>query len=78
MVPWVPGQVERIQNELKIFVRPKDELSVRLFGIDTPELGQDPWGDRARQCISEILSSELRVSLQVSGVDFFGRAIAVD
>ena len=51
---------------------------IRLIGIDAPEIGQDPWGERAKRHLDDILSSSRSLSLEydVEKKDKFGRLLA--
>lgn len=51
---------------------------IRLIGIDAPELGQQPWGERAKRHLQDILSSSRSVSLEhdVERRDKYGRLLA--
>ena len=51
------------------------KLKVRLFGIDAPEMGQKPWGDRARAQLSSMLPNDI-VRLLVMDTDRYGRVVA--
>ncbi len=53
----------------------KRNLKVRLYGIDTPERGQD-FGVAARKALGEMLRGHL-VSLIMKDKDRYGRTIAV-
>lgn len=50
-------------------------LKVRLFGIDAPEMGQAPWGDRSRLMLRRLLP-ETGVRLKVRDIDRYGRVVA--
>jgi len=53
----------------------KSKVKVRLYGIDTPERGQD-FGTAARNALGEMLKGHL-VSLQKKDKDRYGRTVAV-
>ncbi len=51
---------------------------IRLIGIDAPELGQQPWGERAKRHLEDILASSRAVALEydVDRRDKYGRLLA--
>ncbi|MBE0426618.1 MAG: thermonuclease family protein [Nitrospirae bacterium] len=52
---------------------------VRLIGIDAPEIGQRPWGKRAKKYLENILSSSgwrVRLEFDVEQRDKYGRVLA--
>lgn len=51
---------------------------IRLIGIDAPELGQFPWGVKAKRHLEELLSSsrEVFVEFDVDRHDKYGRLLA--
>ncbi len=49
------------------------EYRTRLIGIDAPEMGQEPWGDRAREHLRKILKDlRWKVSVEV-GLEQFDK-----
>ena len=50
----------------------------RLIGIDAPEIGQGPWGERAKRHLEDIFSSSRSVSIEydVERRDKYGRILA--
>jgi micrococcal nuclease len=55
------------------------EQKVRLIGMDAPELGQKPWGQKSKQYLEDILrASGWKVGLEydVERRDKYGRALA--
>ena len=52
------------------------QVKVRLFGIDTPEMGQKPWGEQAKQALLQLLPANGAISLQVMDQDRYGRSVA--
>lgn len=49
---------------------------VRLIGIDAPELGQKPWGSRARDHLKKLLGNgAVRVSTDMEQRDQYGRIL---
>ncbi len=52
---------------------------VRLIGIDAPELGQQPWGRRAKNYLRNIIKEsdwQVRIELDVQHRDKYGRILA--
>ncbi len=57
----------------------KRREKVRLIGIDAPELGQRPWGARAKKRLREMLSvagRTVRMEFDVDRRDKYGRLLA--
>ena len=57
----------------------KRQEKIRLIGIDTPEIGQRPWGDKAKKYLETLLtSSEWKVKMEfdVDKRDKYGRILA--
>ena len=50
---------------------------IRLIGIDAPEIGQRPWGDRAKRHLEDILSSSptVYVEYDIEKRDKYGRLL---
>lgn len=48
-------------------------VKVRVWGIDAPEMAQDPWGERARDALRRLAQGE--VKLTVVDVDRYGRVV---
>lgn len=55
---------------------PNGEVKVRMFGIDAPEMGQEPWGDRSREAFRGLLPRRDPVRLRVMDQDRYGRVVA--
>ncbi len=55
---------------------PSGEVKVRVFGIDAPEMKQEPWGDRSREAMRGLLPRRDAIRLQVVDQDRYGRAVA--
>ncbi|MFZ1494967.1 MAG: thermonuclease family protein [Candidatus Competibacter denitrificans] len=55
---------------------PAGEVKVRVFGIDAPEMKQEPWGDRSRESLRGLLPRFGSVSLHVLDQDRYGRTVA--
>lgn len=51
------------------------KLNVRVFGIDAPEMGQEPWGEQSRRQLQGLLPSA-PVQLRVQDTDRYGRVVA--
>jgi endonuclease YncB( thermonuclease family) len=54
---------------------PHGLLRVRIWGIDAPEMGQEPWGYQSRQHLESLLRNR-RVLIQVEDLDKYGRVVA--
>lgn len=57
----------------------KREERVRLIGIDAPELGQEPWGERAKRKLQDIIRKTdriVRVEFDIEERDKYGRLLA--
>ena len=52
------------------------EVKVRMFGIDAPEMGQEPWGARSRDTLRGLLPLRKSITLQVRDQDRYGRTVA--
>lgn len=77
-----PGQDTRPCRVLRItdgdtFVCDGGER-VRMLSIDTPEMQDEPWGDRARDHLLTVLEVGMEVQLEVDvePVDRYGRTLA--
>jgi len=55
---------------------PSGEVKVRIFGIDTPEMGQEPWGDRSKEALRGLLLRRDSIRLRVMDQDRYGRTVA--
>ncbi len=53
----------------------KGRLTIRLLGIDAPEMGQVPWGGQSRTYLQQILPARFR--LQAYGQDVYQRQLGV-
>jgi micrococcal nuclease len=52
---------------------------VRLIGIDAPEIGQRPWGEKAKEHLKALLSSsgwKVKIEFDVEKRDKYGRILA--
>ncbi|MEZ5582455.1 MAG: thermonuclease family protein [Candidatus Competibacteraceae bacterium] len=54
---------------------PEGKLSVRVYGIDAPEMGQKPWGDESRRRLQELLPND-PIRLAVQDIDRYNRVVA--
>lgn len=55
------------------------EEKIRLIGIDAPELGQEPWGKKAKRKLQDIIrrtDKSVRIELDVEERDKYGRLLA--
>ncbi len=55
---------------------PNGEVKVRVFGVDAPEMSQEPWGDRSREAFRGLLPRFGSVRLRVVDEDRYGRVVA--
>jgi len=55
---------------------PNGEVKVRVFGIDAPEMGQEPWGAQSRDRLREMVPRSATVRLRVMDQDRYGRTVA--
>ena len=55
---------------------PAGEVKVRVFGIDAPEMKQEPWGDRSREAFRGLLPRFGSITLRVTDQDRYGRTVA--
>lgn len=70
------ASVTRILDGDTIEVTEETEtVRVRLFGIDAPEKKQ-PYGQRARQTLSELVKGASDVAIRSRGTDRYGRTLA--
>lgn len=74
-----PAKVVRVNDgdTITAFVDGRYE-KIRLIGIDAPEMGQRPWGGRAKKHLEDILSSAgpVYVEYDVEKRDKYGRILA--
>lgn len=52
-----------------------ERIRIRLQGIDAPEMGQVPYGQRSKDALANYLGK--RVTLQIAGQDYYKRTLAV-
>lgn len=65
-------------DTVSIIINNREER-VRLIGIDAPELGQEPWGRRAKRKLQEIIRKSdrtVKIELDVEERDRYGRLLA--
>lgn len=55
---------------------PDGKLRVRVWGIDAPETGQQPWGQDSTRYLQALLDQGDRVQVQVVDTDRYGRSVA--
>ena len=55
---------------------PSRGLAVRLFALDAPEMGQEPWGQKVKDRLIELVEPYDRVTLQVRDLDPYSRLVA--
>ena len=55
---------------------PAGEIKVRVFGIDAPEMKQEPWGDRSREALRGLLPRFGSITLRVMDQDRYSRTVA--
>lgn len=55
---------------------PSGQIKVRVFGIDAPEMKQEPWGDRSREALRGLLPRLGAIKLRVMDQDRYGRTVA--
>ena len=55
---------------------PSGEVKVRVFGIDAPEMKQEPWGDRSKEALRGLLPRFGSVRLRVMDQDRYDRTVA--
>lgn len=55
---------------------PDGKLRVRVWGIDAPETGQQPWGDDSTRHLQNLLNQSREIQVQVVDTDRYGRSVA--
>lgn len=55
---------------------PDGEVKVRMFGIDAPEMGQEPWGGRSKEALRGLLPRRDSIRLRVMDQDRYSRTVA--
>jgi endonuclease YncB( thermonuclease family) len=50
-------------------------VNVRVYGIDAPEMGQEPWGQWSRDMLRNMVPAG-KVMVRVMDIDHYGRAVA--
>src|SRR6266849_727951 len=73
----ITGQVMSVHNGDTLTVQlPDRKEKVRLIGIDAPELGQAPWGERAREALKALVDGkEVTLETDVTVTDQYGRLL---
>lgn len=71
------GKVVRVidGDTLVLLTSDKEQVRVRLYGIDTPERGQ-PFGSAAKQHLTDICAGKT-ITVDVVNIDRYGRTIGV-
>ncbi len=65
-------------DTISVIINQKKE-KVRLIGIDAPEIGQKPWGEKAKKYLETLLSSSGRkvtLEFDIDKRDKYGRILA--
>ena len=62
-------------DTFKVLLRGKETV-IRIACIDTPEMSEDPWGQRAKDALTGMLRVGSRVSLMEHDTDRYGRTVA--
>ena len=52
------------------------ETTIRIACIDTPEMSDDPWGQRAKDALTGMLRIGSKVKLMEHDIDRYGRTVA--
>jgi micrococcal nuclease len=55
---------------------PSGQVRVRVFGIDAPEMNQEPWGAHSRDVMRALVPRRESVRLRVVDQDRYGRVVA--
>jgi len=78
VVTWDDRAVEKIERafDRRVDRDPSRGLAVRLFAIDAPEMGQEPWGEKVKNRLTELVEPYDRVTLQVRDLDPYSRLVA--
>lgn len=71
----ITGKVVRVADgdTITILTRDKEQVKIRLSGIDCPERAQ-PWGRNASEALKTVLTGE-PVTVEVMDVDRYGRTV---
>jgi len=62
-------------DTFKVRLRGK-KTSIRIACIDTPEMSDDPWGQRAKDALTGMLKIGSKVKLMEHDIDRYGRTVA--
>ena len=62
-------------DTFKVLLRGQEE-TIRIACIDTPELSEDPWGQRAKDALTGMLRVGSKVRLMEHDTDRYGRTVA--
>ncbi len=77
--PSIQGKVVRVSDgdTLVVQVDPNRQEKVRLLGVDTAEMAQKPWGERAKVFTEKLaLGKIVRLETDVQARDQYGRLLA--
>jgi micrococcal nuclease len=55
---------------------PSGQVRVRVFGIDAPEMKQEPWGTLSRDVLRGMVPRNEPIRLRVTDQDRYGRVVA--
>ncbi|MCB1808493.1 MAG: thermonuclease family protein [Candidatus Competibacteraceae bacterium] len=53
----------------------QQQLAIRIWGIDAPEIGQKPWGNQSQEYLKWLINGKT-VQAQIIGPDQYGRTVA--
>ncbi len=78
IVPWDDEAVNQIEWKFRRRLgRDRDQgLAIRLFGVDAPEMGQEPWGQQVKDRLEVLIAPYDQVTLQVRDLDSYSRPVA--
>ena len=62
-------------DTFKVLLR-GEETTIRIACIDTPEMSEDPWGQKAKDALTGMLRVGSKVSLMEHDTDRYGRTVA--
>lgn len=73
-------RIKRVNDgdTVTVVINNREEM-IRLIGIDAPELGQKPWGERSKRELQKIIretDKTVRVELDIEKTDKYGRVLA--
>ena len=62
-------------DTFKVLLSGKEE-TIRIACIDSPEMSEDPWGQKAKDALTGMLKIGSKVKLMVHDTDRYGRTVA--